>query len=157
MAQKLNDRQARWSLYLSEFDIKLIHLPGLKMIQSDALSQQPDHGIEGQLEEEEAIMLPENMFINLLDADLQERILNGKELDMDVKNAMETLLQEGPTNLKNDLEDWKIEEVDGRKTIFYKGKNYIPKDQELQQDVVKMYHDHDTAGHPGELETYNSI
>ena len=39
MAQKLNDRQARWSLYLSEFDIKLIHLPGSKMIQSDALSQ----------------------------------------------------------------------------------------------------------------------
>ena len=37
-AQKLNDRQARWSLYLSEFDIKLIHLPGSKMIQSDALS-----------------------------------------------------------------------------------------------------------------------
>ena len=24
-AQKLNDRQARWSLYLSEFDLKLIH------------------------------------------------------------------------------------------------------------------------------------
>ena len=38
MAQKLNDRQARWSLYLLEFDIKLIHLPGSKMIQSDALS-----------------------------------------------------------------------------------------------------------------------
>ena len=72
MAQKLNDRQARWSLYLSEFDIKLIHLPGSKMIQSDALSQQPDHGIEGQLEEEETIMLPKNMFINLLDANLQE-------------------------------------------------------------------------------------
>ena len=39
MAQKLNDRQARWSLYLSEFDIKLIHLPGSKMIQSNALSR----------------------------------------------------------------------------------------------------------------------
>ena len=102
-------------------------------------------------------MLPEDMFINLLDTNLQERILNGKELDKDVKNAMETLLQKGPTSLKNDLEDWKIEEVDGRKTIFYKGKNYIPKDQELQQDVVKMYHDHETAGHPGELETYNSV
>ena len=77
-------------------------------------------------------MLPENMFINLLDTDLQERILNGKELDIDVKNAMKMLLQEGPTNLKNDLEDWKIKEVDGRKMIFYKGKNYIPKDQELR-------------------------
>ena len=102
-------------------------------------------------------MLPENMFINLLDADLQERILNGKKLDIDIKDAMEMLLQEGPTSMKNDLEDWKTEEVDGRKTIFYKGKNYIPKDQELQRDVVKMYHDHETAGHPGELETYNSI
>jgi hypothetical protein len=31
-AQKLNDRQARWSLYLSGFDLKLIHLPGMKMV-----------------------------------------------------------------------------------------------------------------------------
>src|SRR5271168_2880562 len=37
--QKLNGRQARWSLYLSEFDIKLIHLPGTRMIQSDTLSR----------------------------------------------------------------------------------------------------------------------
>ena len=35
-AQKLNQQQARWSLYLS--DISLIHLPGSKMIQSDTLS-----------------------------------------------------------------------------------------------------------------------
>ena len=76
-------------------------------------------------------MLAENMFINLLDTNLQERILNGKELDLDIKNAIEMLLQEGPTSLKNDLEDWKIKEVDGRKTIFYKGENYISKDQEL--------------------------
>jgi hypothetical protein len=41
--------------------------------------------------------------------------------------------------------------------IFFKGKNYIPKDLELQRDIVKMYHGHKTAGHPGELETYNGI
>ena len=76
-------------------------------------------------------MLPENMFINPLDTNLQARILNRKELDVDVKNTIDKLLQEGPTNLKNDLENWKIEEVDGRKTIFYKEKNYIPKNQEL--------------------------
>ena len=38
---------------------------------------------------------------------------------------METLLQEGPTSLKNNLEDWKVEEVNGKKTIFYKEKDYI--------------------------------
>jgi Integrase zinc binding domain len=78
-------------------------------------------------------------------------------LDLDVKNAIETLIEEGPTSLKNDLQDWKIEEIDGRKTIFFKGKNYIPKDLELRRDIVKMYHEHETAGHPGELETYNGI
>jgi RNase H-like domain found in reverse transcriptase/Integrase zinc binding domain/Reverse transcriptase (RNA-dependent DNA polymerase) len=157
MAQKLNDRQARWLLYLSGFDLKLIHLPGTKMVQSDALSRQPDYRMDERMEEEDKVVLPDNLFINLLDTELQERILNGKELDLDVKNAIETLMEEGPTSLKNDLQDWKIEEIDGQKTIFFKGKNYIPKDLELRQDIVKMYHDHEMAGHPGELETYNGI
>jgi hypothetical protein len=76
---------------------------------------------------------------------------------LDIKDATETLIEEGPTSLKNDLQDWKIEEIDGRKTIFFKEKNYIPKDLELQWDIVKMYHDHEMAGHPGGLETYNGI
>jgi hypothetical protein len=156
-AQKLNDQQARWSLYLSGFDLKLIHLPGTKMVQSDALSRRPDYGTDKQIEEKDKVVLPDNLFINLLDTELQERILNGKELDLDVKNAIKTLMEEGPTSLKNDLQDWKIGEIDGRKTIFFKGKNYILKDLELQRDIVKMYHDHETAGHPGELETYNEI
>jgi hypothetical protein len=25
--------------------------------------------------------------------------------------------------------------------LFFKGWNYIPKDDELQQDILKMYHD----------------
>jgi RNase H-like domain found in reverse transcriptase len=130
-AQKLNDRQVRWSLYLSGFDLKLIHLLGTKMVQSDALSRRPDYGTDEQMEEEDKVVLPDNLFIKLLDTELQERILNGRELDLDVKNAIETLMEEGPTSLKNDLQDWKIEEIDGRKTIFFKGKNYIPKDLEL--------------------------
>src|SRR4029077_20729609 len=42
-AQRLNRRQARWSLILSEYDLQLIHKPGKQMIQSDALSRRPDH------------------------------------------------------------------------------------------------------------------
>ena len=126
------------------------------MIQSDTLSRRPDHG-EGPDNEEMTTLLPDHFFVNLIDTDLQERILQGKELDWDVKNAIETLQEEGPTDLKNDLQNWKIEKVNKKRTIFYKGKNYIPKDQELQRDIVKMFHDHETAGHPGELETYNAI
>jgi hypothetical protein len=102
------------------------------MVQLDTLSRQPDYGAEGQFDDEEKTVLPENLFINLLDTELQERILNGKEIDLDIKNAMETLLEEGPTNLQNNLHDWEIEEINGKQTIFHKGKNYIPKDQELR-------------------------
>jgi hypothetical protein len=84
------------------------------MVQSDALSRQPDYRAEEQFDDEEKAVLLDNLFINLLDMELQERILNGKEIDLDVKNAMETLLEEGPTNLRNDLYDWKIEEVNRR-------------------------------------------
>jgi len=42
--QKLNRRQARWSLYLSRFDFTLHHRPGKSMGKPDALSRCADHG-----------------------------------------------------------------------------------------------------------------
>ena len=46
--QQLNRRQARWSLLLTEYNLRLVHTPGTKMIQSDALSRRPDfsYGID---------------------------------------------------------------------------------------------------------------
>ena len=97
------------------------------------------------------------MFLNLLDIGLQERIINAKDFDFDVRNAILILLEDGPSSIRNELEDWKLEDKDGKKVLFYKGKVYVPKDQDLRRDIVKLYHDHETAGHPGKLETYNSV
>ena len=60
-AQKLNHRQARWSLFLSEFDLKLLHTPGGQMIQSDALSRRPDHIIM-DTDNDDIILLPRQHF-----------------------------------------------------------------------------------------------
>jgi RNase H-like domain found in reverse transcriptase len=125
-AQKLSDQQARWLLFLSEFDIKLQHLPGNKMILSDALSRRPDHCLEED-ETKEETLLPDDLFLNLLDINLRDRITKNKDYDFNVTRAIELLQEEGPTSIQNDLEDWKIEEVDDQKTIFYKGKQYIPR------------------------------
>ena len=57
-ARKLNWRQARWSLYFSKFDIKLVHTPGHKMILSDALSQWPDFVPEEDDDNNNLTMLP---------------------------------------------------------------------------------------------------
>ena len=155
-AQELSDQQARWSLFLSEFYIKLQHLLGHKMILFNTLSWRPDHCPEED-KSEEAILLPDSLFLNLLDLTLQDRIANAKDYDFDITNAIAILSEEGSSGIRSDLEDWKIEEKDGKKILFYKGKNYIPKDQDLWQDILKMFHDHKTAGPPGELETYNAV
>ena len=96
-------------------------------------------------------LLPDNLFLNLLDLTLQDRILNLGQLD----DFLKTFLVNNPPFRA--LEDWKLELVDGRNTLFYKGRNYIPDDLDLRCDIVKMLHDHETAGHSGEAETLVSI
>ena len=155
-ARKLNQRQAQWSLYLSEFDVKLVHIAGTKIVQSDVLSRQPDF-IPKDTDNENITMLPDTLFVNLIDTELQEQILNCKKLNSDTMEALKVLLEEGPTTIRNQLPDWMVEHVEGKQVLYYQGKNYIPKDEELWQDIAKMFHNHPTAGHPRELETYNSI
>ena len=41
-SQKLNCRQARWTLYLSQFNFALKHVPGKSMGKADGLSRRPD-------------------------------------------------------------------------------------------------------------------
>jgi hypothetical protein len=91
------------------------------MVLSDTLSRRPDHCPEKDGTKEE-ILLPDDLFLNLLDINLRDRIMKNKEYDFDITKAIELLQEKGPTSIQNDLEDWKIEEVDDQKTIFYKEK-----------------------------------
>jgi hypothetical protein len=47
-SQKLNRRQARWSLYLSRFEFALFHQPGRLMGHPDTLLHHLDHGAGSQ-------------------------------------------------------------------------------------------------------------
>src|SRR6266699_3631339 len=80
-AQKLNRRQTHWLLFLSEFDIQLVHMPGHKMVQSDALSRRSDFVLEEDHDNENVTMLSDRLFVNLIDAELQGRIANSDALD----------------------------------------------------------------------------
>ena len=62
------------------------------------------------------VMLPDNMFINLINTDLQERIAVSDDLDGNAAEVLKLLL-------------------------------------ELQQDIVKTFHNHEMVGHPGEIGT----
>ena len=72
--QKLNPWQVRWNVTLSQYNLKLVHVPGTKMIQSDALSWWPNLCPKEDNDNENVTLLPEQMFIQSIDTDLWDLI-----------------------------------------------------------------------------------
>ena len=56
-AQKLNQRQVRWALYLSRFNFALKHVAGKSMGQADSLSKRKDWAKGVERDNENQIML----------------------------------------------------------------------------------------------------
>ena len=77
------------------------------------------------------IMLPDNMFLNLIDMDLQQKIAMMDDLDGSTAKALKLLLETAPTSMTKGLEDLKIETANGWNILFFKGKNYIPRNMDL--------------------------
>ena len=155
--QKLNRWQAQWSLLLSKYDIKLVHLPGPKIILSNMLSWWPDFVPEKDTNNEDIVLLLDWLFINLIDIELQREIANTNNLDMDATAVIMLLLGKGPTNFKQDLSDWTTEDFEGKSILFYQGKNYIPKDYDVWKKIISWYHNLLSTGHLGEIETLNAV
>ena len=90
-------------------------------------------------------------FLNLLDITLQEHILKLGQVD--------DFLREFPPSDPpfGAPSDWKLELVDGLNTLFYRDRNYVPNNLTLWQDIVRMLHDHKTAGHPGKAEPFVAV
>ena len=96
------------------------------MIQLDTLSWRPDFVPDEDNDNEDITVLPNNLFINLIDLDLQKHIANCKDMDQDTTKALTLLLEQKPATLKDDIKDWTVEKVEDRNILFFKGKNYIP-------------------------------
>ena len=101
------------------------------MIQSDALSRRPDHCPDDDTDNENIIMLPDEMFVNLIDMDLQKCIATSDDLDGNAAEALKLLLEKAPTAMVTGLDDWEMKRINNKNILFYKGKNYIPRNMEL--------------------------
>ena len=89
------------------------------MVQSDALSRRPDFTPEEDTDNENITMLPDELFVNLIDTELQERILTCEKLDSDAMEALKVLLEDGPTTIRNQLPDWTVEWIGERQVLYY--------------------------------------
>ena len=100
------------------------------MIQSDVLSRRPDYKKDEE-EQEDVVMLLNDLFINLIDTELQQRIMKTGEKDQEAEDAYQLLIEDVEDEIKKDLEDWKLETRHGKHMLFYQGKAYVLKDVEL--------------------------
>jgi len=75
--QKLNRRQARWALYLSQFDFTLKHVPGMRMGKADGLSRRLDWKVGIDKDNENQIIIKDNWLRKL-----EEVIIEGPEVDI---------------------------------------------------------------------------
>ena len=151
-AQKLNRWQAWWSLFLSEFDLKLLHTPGFRMIQSNVLSCWPDYIMNGT-NNDNVIVLPNNIFIKAIDFSLQETIQELIKDDNLFAKALESIKHHGPVPIKSKFNEWSMN--DG--LLFFWGWCYIPSNDTLRQQITQFYHDILSSGHPGHLKTLELV
>ena len=91
------------------------------MTQADTLSRRSNHYQKEDHDNENMILLSEDLFVNLLDMELQDRILGARDVDHNVSEALDQLLNSDISNLSKDLDDWKVEKTDKGNAIFYQG------------------------------------
>jgi len=123
-SQKLNRRQARWTLYLSQFNFGLKHVPGKSMGKANRLSRRQDwqEGVERD-NENQKLVKPEwikGAEIIVEEENLKNRIRKAQEGDEKVVIAVEELKKAGIKILRD--EKWAIED----RIIMKEGRIYVP-------------------------------
>ena len=78
--RKLSRRQARWSLFLQDFDIIWQVTPGTKMAPADALSRKD--AVDTSLDNMEAAICPEPAIIRALDLALAKHVQTSSSSDL---------------------------------------------------------------------------
>ncbi|KAL9256840.1 Retrovirus-related Pol polyprotein from transposon 17.6-like protein [Drosera capensis] len=119
--KKLTPKQARWQVFLSEFDFEFVYKPEKTNSVADALSRKATLA---------ALSKPQNPLL--------ERIKEGLEQDLMAKLLVQ-LVKEGKSR-----RFW----LEGG-VLYTKGKRvYLPKWGNLRKEIIRECHDNQWAGHP---------
>jgi len=137
-AQKLNQRQARWSLYLSRFDFALKHIAGKSMGRVDSLSRRVDWAEGVEKDNENQVMLKREwvevrameQLVEGPEEEIVKKIKEVRDKDEEVIKAVEGMKKAGVRVLRN--EEWQIEEG----LVLKKGRVYVPKDEKLRVEII---------------------
>jgi hypothetical protein len=64
-------------------------------------------------------IIPKNMFIRLIDIDLQRQIANCETRDKDATEALTLLIDKDQIILNNELNNWEVEKFEGKPILYF--------------------------------------
>jgi Reverse transcriptase (RNA-dependent DNA polymerase)/RNase H-like domain found in reverse transcriptase/Integrase zinc binding domain/Retroviral aspartyl protease len=162
-SQVLNRRQARWAMFLSDFDFRLVWAPGKENV-ADAPSRRtdfsPKKGDDTLLNQNRIMLTPKHTDSLTPHKNTQH--------PSNIINAMTTLSIDTSTlfdRFKNALQkdsEWREALIRGNSDftsegglVFHKGKLFVP--LPLRADILHSRHDAVIAGHPGRNRTFGLV
>jgi hypothetical protein len=159
----LNRRQARWSLFLAEFDFVITYRPGTQQGKADALSRrseyQPKPGEPTFEQQKMALLKPNHLKLSALietpsDNSLLLRIKEQLSTDPLGQDIMLHLGASPPSlpPMRQDYDHFSLE--DG--LIFRDGLLYVP-DIPSRLDILHSRHDSNIVGHVGIAKTLELV
>ena len=136
-------------MYLSRFDFTLKHVAGKSMGRVDSLSRRVDW-VEGvEKDNKNQVMLKEEwleirvmeQLVEGPEEEIMRKIKEARDKDEKVIKAVEEMKKAGVKMLRN--EEWQIEEG----LVLKEGRVYVPKDEKLRIEIIRLHHDTLIAGH----------
>ena len=126
----------------------LKHVAGAKMGKADGLSRRIDWKVGIDKDNDNQVFIKDNWICSMYEVvveepevELVEKIKKARSKDEDIVRVVEEMKKVGVRELRGD--EWKLEED----LVLKEGKVYVPKDEELRAEVIRLHHDVPAAGY----------
>ncbi|KAJ2925505.1 hypothetical protein H1R20_g11592, partial [Candolleomyces eurysporus] len=129
------------------------------MVLSDALSRRPDHHPSEEQKPILDTLLPPEKFVLAIKIDPEEGMydeaLRKKIIERTAQETAALEILNRLTNPRDNItpEGWELRQTKEGTMLLYKGRIYVPDDQEIKKEITKTHHDEPTTGHPGQQAT----
>ena len=147
--QKLSRCQACWMMFLQDFDLHFVHIPGSAMGPADTLSQLVDPDISS--DNTNVTLLSDNLFIQVIDTALVDKITSSTPTDLLVLTVLQNLSIGSPLFPRSSFTDWCFSDS----CLYFKNHLYIP--PSAHHDLVASVHSSLASGHRGFFRTYSLL
>jgi len=120
------------------------------MEKADGLSRRADWKVGTDKDNKNQIFIKDQWIRNMYEVvvegpevEIVEKIRKARSKDEDVVRVVEEMKKAGVKKLRGN--EWKIE----GDLVLKEGKVYVPKDEELRVEIIRLHHDVPVAGHGG--------